>query len=62
MASKGLKPGSTTPQSGIYNKLGPRGGSTGEQASSTRGKPLPPTDKLGETWKLAEAARHKSEL
>lgn len=60
MANKGLKPGTATPSSGIYNKLGPRGGNTGEQISSTRGNPLPPTDKPGETWKETVPAHHKS--
>jgi hypothetical protein len=54
-----LKPGTPTPQSGIYDKVGKRGGKTGEQATSTEGKPLPPTDKPGETWRLNEPAHHK---
>jgi hypothetical protein len=61
MSNKGLKPGSTTPESGIYEKVGPRGGKTSEQATSTRGNPLPPTEKAGETWKLVEPAHHKSD-
>lgn len=60
MRQKGLKPGTETPQSGLYTKLGPRGGDTGEQIPSTRGNPLPPTDKPGETWKLTQPAHHKS--
>ena len=60
MASKNLKPGDQAPRSGLYEKVGPRGGITGEQATSTKGKPLPPTDKPGERWKLVEPARHKS--
>lgn len=34
--------------SGIYDKVGPRGGNTGQQADSTKGNPLPPTDRPGE--------------
>ena len=61
MASKGLKPGTKAPESGIYEKTGPRGGKTGEEATSTQGKPLPPTDKPGETWKPVRPARHKGD-
>lgn len=61
MANRGMKPGTPTPRSGLYDKIGPRGGDTGEQVSSTRGKPLPPTDRRGETWRLAEPAHHKND-
>ena len=60
MSNKSLTPGTMTPRSGIYEQVGPRGGRTGEQATSTKGNPLPPTVKAGETWKLVEPARHKS--
>ncbi len=60
MAQKGIKPGAETPRSGIYEKIGPRGGKTNDQATSTKGNPLPPTDKVGETWKLVKPAHHKS--
>lgn len=60
MAGKGLKPGSETPRSGIYQQVGPRGGKTTEQATSTKGNPLPPTDSAGSTWKLVDPAHHKS--
>ena len=42
-----LPPGTPIPRSGIYEQVGPRGGMTGEQADSTRGHPLPPTEKPG---------------
>lgn len=57
--AKNLKPGSPAPKSGIYEQVGPRGGKTGEQADSTRGKPLPPTEKAGMTWNLVKPAHHK---
>ena len=61
MASKTtLTPGTPAPRSGIYEQVGPRGGRTGEQADSTRGKPLPPTDRPGQTWQLVTPAHHKS--
>jgi hypothetical protein len=60
--SKGLTPGTPTPRSGIYEQVGPRGGRTGEQADSTRGKPLPPTEKPGNTWILVDPAKHKTDI
>jgi len=54
-----LPPGTPTPRSGIYEQVGPRGGRTGEQADSTRGKPLPPTDVPGRGWELIQPAHHK---
>ena len=58
---KGLPPGKPAPRSGIYEQVGRRGGRTGEQADSTRGKPLPPTEKPGNTWVLVDTAKHKSD-
>ena len=55
-----LPPGTTTPRSGIYERQGPRGGWTGEQADSTRGNPLPPAPK-GQTWTLVDPAHHKGD-
>jgi len=52
------KPGQATPKSGIYDVLRPRGGLTGEQVVSTHNKPLPPTPKSGQTYRLAERAHH----
>jgi hypothetical protein len=46
------KPGEPTPHSGLYEKVGPRGGKTGDTAVSVEGNPLPPTDKPGEGWIL----------
>jgi hypothetical protein len=54
-----MPPGAATPRSGVYEQVGPRSGRTGEQISSTRGKPLPPTDKPGQRWKLVKPATHK---
>ena len=61
MGNSTLRPGTPTPRSGIYEQVGPRGGRTGEQADSTRGKPLPPTDKPGQGWQLVQPAHHKSD-
>ncbi len=60
MTKNPLPPGTPAPRSGIYEQLGPRGGKTGEQADSTRGKPLPPTEPGNKGWALVKAARHKS--
>jgi len=56
----GLPPGTSTPKSGIYERQGPRGGMTGQQADSTKGNPLPPAPK-GQTWKLVDPAHHKGD-
>jgi hypothetical protein len=60
MSKKGLPPGTPAPVSGIYEERGPRGGHTGEEADSTKNKPLPPTRKSGNTWSLTRAAHHKN--
>jgi hypothetical protein len=59
MSKKSMPAGTPTPRSGIYEQAGPRGGKTGEQADSTRGKPLPPTEPGNKGWFLVQAARHK---
>ena len=60
MPKRVLSPGTLAPRSGIYEQVGPRGGKTGEQADSTRGKPLPPTDRGNKGWTLVKAAHHRS--
>jgi len=59
MSNKRLTPGTRAPVSGIYEQIGPRGGRTGEEADSTRGKPLPPTERPGDTWSLVRPAHHR---
>jgi len=61
MANKGLTPGTPAPRSGIYEQVGPRGGKNSEQATSTQGKPLPPTERPGSTWNLVDPAHHKGD-
>lgn len=41
------RPGQTVPVSGQYPVLGPRGGRTGDEVTSVRGEPFPPTPKPG---------------
>ena len=53
-----LKPGEPAPKSGIYDKIGPRGGDTGKQIIAEKGDPLPPAPKSGMSYKLAITAKH----
>ncbi|WP_373062618.1 hypothetical protein [Gemmatimonas sp.] len=58
--SKGpLKPGSTAPNSGQYQQIGPRGGA-GKEVTAVRGKPLPPTPTKGTTYTLVDPTKNKS--
>ncbi len=41
------KPGETVPVSGQYPLLGPKGGDTGQEVTSVKGEPFPPTPKPG---------------
>lgn len=59
MSNKKLNPGTSTPKSGIYDVVGPRGGNTGRQVTSTEKHPLPPTQKPGQGYVLNEPAIHK---
>ncbi len=54
-----LHPGDPAPVSGIYPRVGPRGGDTGEQVVSTQGKPLPPTPNPGEGYGKPKPAKHE---
>ncbi|MDO4036474.1 YjzC family protein [Clavibacter michiganensis] len=58
MASSPLTSGDPTPRSGQYGIRGPRGGHTGEERTSTRGNPLPPTPKPGQTFTLVDPTKH----
>jgi len=52
------KPGETTPRSGQYEKIGPRGGETGEEITAVKGKTFPPSEKAGITYKLVDPTRY----
>ena len=53
-----LKPGSPAPRSGQYAIVGPRGGDTGKERTVTRGEPMPPTPKPGQTYTLVDPTQH----
>jgi hypothetical protein len=54
-----LKPGNTTPVSGQYPVIGPRGGKTGQEVTSVQGRPLPPTPKPGQSYGKPDVTKHK---
>lgn len=53
-----LRPGQTTPVSGQYQTIGPRGGK-GTEITSVQGKPLPPAPQPGGTFRLVDPTKHK---
>lgn len=54
-----LRPGNLTPKSGQYERVGPRGGGTGIEVTSVRGKPLPPAQQSGQGYRLVDPTKHK---
>ena len=56
---KEFKPGEKAPHSGQYERKGPRGGSTGDERTVSKGEPLPPTKKPGETYILVDKTKHR---
>jgi len=58
--AKCYKPGQTAPSSGQYEILGPKGGRTGEERTVTKGEPLPPTPKSGQTYIIVDRTKNKS--
>jgi len=53
MGAKNLKPGSKAPESGQYKST-----KTGNEVTSTKGRPLPPGPK-GTTYKIVDPTKHK---
>lgn len=53
-----LNPGDRTPTSGQYELIGPRGGHTGTERTSTKGHPLPPTPCAGMSYRLVDPTKH----
>lgn len=60
MSDKLHKPGETTPVSGQYELTGPRGGTKGQEITSTKGNPLPPTQEPNQRYKLVDPTKHKN--
>lgn len=54
------KPGDITPASGQYELTGPRGGSKGQEITSIKGHPLPPTPEPNLYYKLVDKTKHKN--
>ena len=59
MSGKKINPGTPAPASGQYQKIGPRGGKTGQEVTAVKGKPLPPTSKPKESYILVDKTKHK---
>jgi hypothetical protein len=59
-ATKPLKLGETAPRSGEYEIRGERGGHTGRERTVTKGAPMPPTPKPGQTSVMARPAHNKA--
>lgn len=53
-----LRPGQSVPKSGQYERIGPRGGKTGEEITGVKGKILPPTPQPGSFYKLVDPTKH----
>ena len=53
----GLKPGNTAPVSGQYERIGPKGGHTGQEVTSVKNEPMPPTPKPGQTYNLVDPTK-----
>jgi hypothetical protein len=55
----GLKPGEKAPESGQYERIGPRGGKTNQEVTVVKGEPLPPTPKPNQTYVIVDKTKHK---
>ena len=58
--TQNLRPGQRAPRSGQYEVVGPRGGQTGQEVTSVRLKPLPPTPKPGQSYVLVDPTKHRT--
>jgi len=58
MAKSTLKPGQIAPKSGQYERVNRIGNPTGKEVTVTRGEPLPPTLKKGQTFRIVDQTKH----
>lgn len=54
-----LKPGQIAPTSGRYGLYGPRGGDLHREITITRGQPMPPTARPGQTYRIDDVTKHR---
>ena len=54
------KPGEKAPASGQYQVVGPRGGRYDKEVTVVKDKPLPPTQKPGQTYIMIDPTNNKS--
>lgn len=54
------RPGQTTPFSGQYAEVGPRGGDKGREVTGVQGKTLPPTREPGNSFVLVDPSNNSS--
>jgi hypothetical protein len=55
-----LKPGQKSPGSGQVEIVGPRGGKTGKERTTTKGRPLPPTEIPGQGYQPVDGTKNNS--
>lgn len=56
--SKPMKPGTKAPSSGQVEIVGPRGGRTHSERTTTKGNPLPPTPKPGQGYIMVDPTKN----
>jgi hypothetical protein len=59
MARGGMRPGQKAPASGQYGIVNRNGNKTGQERTVTRGEPLPPTPKSGQTYVIVDRTKHE---
>jgi hypothetical protein len=57
--TKEYKPGEKAPVSGQYQEVGPRGGKV-KEITAIKGHPLPPPEKKGSSFIIADRTKNKS--
>lgn len=60
MSKPPLRPGHSAPVSAQYGLVGPRGGALGPEITGVKGKPLPPTPKPGQGYKVVDPTNNGS--